>query len=93
MKIERFQNKTELTVEHPEVKNWRMIYQAPRGQHAEAQTEGVRKAMNKAGTQSPTVYQIGDLFWIPATTTPTLCLCLEHVGDNGSCPVHIALTA
>lgn len=70
--VQRYQSRRELALEHPEYKSLSLIHQAPRGQSAEVQLEGLRKAMLRRGKWSNLVFQIGEQFWAPAETTPPI---------------------
>jgi hypothetical protein len=62
----------EIRIEYPQYKSFELVHQAPRGQSLEVQKEGLRKAMMRRGRWSPVAFQIGDMFYIPAATTPAL---------------------
>ena len=68
---------------HPEIKNFKVAYQVPRGQT----TETVITNLSKKAIAG-NLYQVGDFVWQEAKTTPKICSCLEYIGDNHLCPRH-----
>jgi len=62
-----YKSREELQHAHPDVKNFKLLYQIPRGQTHEVVLTALRK-MNTQGR----VYQVGDFIWTPAETMPRL---------------------
>lgn len=88
LNIQAYKSADELSRAHPEVKSWTYIYYIPRGMGNEAMRQALTRTMQKQGHWYTMVYHVGDFIMAAAVTTTTLCICLEHIGDNGNCPVH-----
>ena len=88
LNIQAYRSIDELKATHPNVKSWTYIYQVPHRMSVEEVHSQLVKIMQKQGTWYSMVYHVGDFIIAPAVTTETMCICLEHIGDNGPCPKH-----
>jgi hypothetical protein len=83
-----YRSQSELARAHPEIRSFKLVHHAPRGQTTDAQ----QAALTAKGITG-TVYQVGDLFFQASMeghklTLPSDCTCLQYVGDNQNCPHH-----
>ena len=79
--IVSYKSQSELARAHPQIRSFKLVHHAPRGQSIEAQ----QAALSGKGVTG-IVYQIGDFFY-QAKDLPANCTCLQYVGDD-DCPHH-----
>lgn len=80
--ITPYKSQAELQRAHPEIKNFKVIYHAPRGQTADKLLATLREK-----EISGDVYQVGCFIWQEVKSLK-LCSCLEKEGDDATCPIH-----
>jgi hypothetical protein len=88
LNIQTYKSQAEITRAHPEVNEWKHIYQIPRGMSEAAAKGKLIQIMEQQGEWHTVLYQVGCFIMAPAVTTKALCICLERIGDNGPCPIH-----